>query len=83
MKNVWYEYKNMKEAFPVGCEVVLRLQPIEDYFEMIWAADSQGIVTGYNIAMSLITVAFENGVVMQCGAMLLEKVTSLIDGFEF
>ncbi len=83
MKNVWYEYKLMKDAFPVGCEVVLRLQPLEDYFELIWAADSQGTVTGYNIAMSLITVAFDNGVVMHCGAKLLEKVASLTDGFEF
>ncbi len=66
----------------MGVDVVLRLQPIEDYFELIWAADTVGTVIGYNITLSLIIVEFENGTIMQCGPKLLEKVTSLIDGFE-
>ena len=81
--NVWYEYKKMKSDFPVGTEVVLRLEPLDEYFELIWAADAVGTVTGYNIHRTLIIVDFENGSTMHCGSKMLEKTTSLIEGFDF
>ena len=82
LKNIWHEYKKMKDAFPVGCEVILRLEPIEEYFELIWAADSQGTVSGYNIHKTLVVVAFDNGTTMHCGAARLEKAANLTDGFD-
>lgn len=81
-KNVWYEYKNMKSAFPVGTEVMLVLEPLDDYFELIWAANSVGTVTGYNIHQTLVTVAFDNGSVMHCGPKLLQKTADLTDGYD-
>jgi hypothetical protein len=78
MKNVWFEFKRMKENFPIGVEVMLTLEPIEDYFEMIWAANSIGKVTGYNIEKSLVIVLFENGSVMHVGMKLLEKTANLM-----
>ena len=77
-KNVWYEYKKMKDAFPMGTEVILRLEPIEDYFELIWAANATGRVTGYNIHKSLVIVEFDNGAVMHVGMKLLEKTANLM-----
>lgn len=81
--NVWYEYKKMKSEFPIGTEVILRLEPLEDYFELIWAANAVGNVTGYDIGRSLITVFFDNGSTMHCGAKMLEKTSNMVDDFDF
>lgn len=63
----------MKSAFQIGTEVMLVLEPLDEYFEMIWAANSVGIVTGYNILYTLVIVQFDNGEVIPCGPKLLQS----------
>lgn len=74
MKNVWLEFLKLKKSFPLGAFVRMNLDPLEDYFESIWDSDTIGVVTGYNIMLTLVVVNFENGTTMQCGPKLIEVV---------
>jgi hypothetical protein len=76
MKNVWLEFLQLKTDFPLGSWVQMTLDPLDDYFESIWASDMMGVVTGYNIMQSLVVVYFDNNVTMQCGPKLLKVVES-------
>ena len=80
--NVWYEYKKMKSGWPIGTEIKLVLDPIEDYYELLWAANLCGAVIGYNIHKSLVIVMFDNGITMHVAPKMLEKLLTLRD-FEF
>ncbi len=81
MKNIWSEYKDLKQAFPIGCEVILDL-PADDYPDMAWLNGHEGLITGYDVANLLAMVTIMDGIEIKAARHLLKKTASLTEGWD-